>query len=324
MRVTASVVACLVVVEGFASVGCGGNEPCPAAPVASVAPPPVVAAAPPPPPAPAPAAPPPAPALAPTPVQTDALAGEAATIPLVNDVTTAMANIVTPDAIPQTWANRVGSPTEAFKAKWEKLVPGGHPDVVATLLDVGSVTTQPGVHAEVQTKLIVLGDGRVRYSTIAARDGKSVDANPTPDLATTEPAVATLLQELMTRLATGPCQVPFLTGEELLSLPEPVRGELGADLPSVASACAVVRKQKDATWAPILEAAVVILKHADAYVAVAAHFHTDKESGKLVLQPMAVVPVTGKSMELVWAGESSPAPKAKAGPAPSAPPPHAK
>jgi hypothetical protein len=243
---------------------------------------------------------------------------------MVTDVATAMANIVTPDAIPPSWANRVGSPTEAFKAKWEKLVPGGHPDVVATLLDVGAVTTQPGTRAEVQTKLIVLGDGRVRYSTIAARDGKSVDANPTPDLATAEPAVSTLLQELMGRLATGPCQVPFLTGEELLSLPEPVRGELGADLPSVAAACGVVRKQKDAAWGPILEAAVVILKHADSYVAVAAHFHADKESGKLVLQPMAIVPVTGKTMELVWAGETSPPPKAKTAPAPGAPPAHAK
>ena len=95
-------------------------------------------------------------------------------------------------------------------------------------------------------------------------------------------------------------------------------------IPSVAAACGVVRKQKDAAWGPILEAAVVILKHADSYVAVAAHFHADKESGKLVLQPMAIVPVTGKTMELVWAGETSPPPKAKTAPAPGAPPAHAK
>jgi hypothetical protein len=248
----------------------------------------------------------------------------------MTDVAAAMANIVTPDAIPQSWANRVGMPSEAFKAKWEKLVPGGHPEVVATMLDVGAVTTQPGTRAEVQTKLILLGDGKMRYATIAARDGKSVDANPTPDLPTAEPAVSALLQELMGRLSGGPCQVPFLTGEELLSLPAPVRGELGADLPSVAAACGVVRIHKDAPWGPILEAAVVILKHADAYVAVAAHFHHDKESGKIVLQPMAVVPVTGKQMELVWAGENVPAkpaapPAPAKGPAaPAAAPAHAK
>ena len=54
-----------------------------------------------------------------------------------------------------------------------------------------------------------------------------------------------------------------------------------------------------------------MLKHADTYVAIAAHFHSDASSGKIVLTPVDVVPVTGKSMELSWASEGPPPQKGK-------------
>jgi hypothetical protein len=310
MRLTASFVAGLAIVGSLGNVGCGGDEPAPVAPP----PPPPPMAMPPPPPAPVASAPPPAPMPAPVPAPPDPMAAADATaVAFAGDVAKALSNVLSTDesAIPAAWANRVGAPSEGFKKTFNKLLPDGKGDLVATLLDVGAVTPPPGVRAEVQAKLIVLADGRVRFSTIAARDGKTVDAKPTPGLATSEPAVASMLGDLINHLTTGPCQAPYLSGEELLALPTPLRGELGADLPTTAAACEIIRGHKDATWGPILEAAVVVLKHADAYVAIAAHFHSDSSSGKLVLTPVDVVPVTGKSMELSWASEGPPPQKAK-------------
>jgi len=255
-------------------------------------------------------------------------ADEATAVSFAGDVAKALSNVLATDetAIPAAWANRVAAPTEGFKKAFNKLLPDGKGDLVATLIDVGAVTPPPGVRAEVQAKLIVLADGRVRFSTVAARDGKTVDASPTPNLATAEPAVATLLGDFINHLSTGPCQAPYLSGEELLSLPAPLRGELGADIPTTAAACEVIRSHKDANWGPILEAAVVVLKHADTYVAIAAHFHSD-QTGKIVLTPVDVAPVAGKSMELSWASEGPPPAKAKppaaAPPAPVAPAPAA-
>jgi len=326
MRLTASFVACVAVVGGLGNVGCGGSEPCPVAP----APPPVASAPPPAPPPPpvASAAPPPAPTPPPPPPNPMA-ADEATAVSFAGDVAKALTNVLATEetAIPAAWANRVGAPSEAFKKAFNKLLPDGKGDLVATLLDVGAVTPPPGVRAEVQAKLIVLADGRVRFSTIAGRDGKTVDANPTPNLGVGEPAVATMLGDFLNHLATGPCQVPYLSAEELLSLPAPVRGELGADIPTTAAACEIIRAHKDAAWGPVLEAAVVLLKHADAYVAIAAHFHSDSATGKIVLQPVDVAPVAGKSMELSWASEGPPpqkgkpaAPAAAPAPAPAAAP----
>jgi hypothetical protein len=322
MKLTPSFVACLAIVGSLGNVGCGGDEPAPVAPP----PPPPPMATMPPPPAPVASAPPPAPMPAPAPVPPDPMAAADATaVAFAGDVAKALSNVLSTDesAIPAAWANRVGAPSEGFKKTFNKLLPDGKGDLVATLLDVGAVTAPPGMRAEVQAKLIVLADGRVRYSTIAARDGKTVDAKPTPSLATSEPAVASMLGDLINHLATGPCQAPFLSGEELLALPAPLRGELGADIPTTAAACEIIRGHKDATWGPILEAAVVVLKHADAYVAIAAHFHSDSSSGKLVLTPVDVVPVTGKSMELSWASEGPPPQKGKPPVAASAPPPPA-
>jgi len=256
-------------------------------------------------------------------------ADEATAVAFAGDVAKALSNVLSTDetAIPAAWAQRVAAPTEGFKKTFNKLLPDGKGDLVATLLDVGAVTPPPGVRAEVQAKLIVTADGRVRFSTVAARDGKNVDAKGTPNLATAEPAVATMLGDVLNHLTTGPCQVPYLSGEELLSLPAPLRGELGADIPTTAAACEIIRAHKDATWEPILEAAVVVLKHADTYVAIAAHFHSDQATGKIVLTPIDVAPVSGKSMELSWASEGPPpakAPKpAAAAPAPAAPAPAA-
>lgn len=308
MRLTTSFVACLAIVGGSGNVGCGGDM-CPAA---APPPPAPMAMTPPPPPAPVASAPPPAPMPAPAPPNPMA-AADATAVAFAGDVAKALSNVLSTEetAIPAAWANRVGAPSEGFKKAFNKLLPDGKGDLVATLLDVGAVTAPPGVRAEVQAKLIVLADGRVRFSTIAARDGKTVDANPTPSLATSEPAVASMLGDFINHLATGPCQVPFLSGEELLALPTPLRGELGADLPTTAAACEIDRGHKDATWGPILEAAVVVLKHADTHVAIAAHFHSDASSGKLVLTPVDVVPVTGKSMELSWASEGPPPQKGK-------------
>ncbi|MGO9836723.1 MAG: hypothetical protein ACLP1X_21210 [Polyangiaceae bacterium] len=308
MRLTTSFVACLAIVGGSGNVGCGGDM-CPAA---APPPPAPMAMTPPPPPAPVASAPPPAPMPAPAPPNPMA-AADATAVAFAGDVAKALSNVLSTEetAIPAAWANRVGAPSEGFKKAFNKLLPDGKGDLVATLLDVGAVTAPPGVRAEVQAKLIVLADGRVRFSTIAARDGKTVDANPTPSLATSEPAVASMLGDFINHLATGPCQVPFLSGEELLALPTPLRGELGADLPTTAAACEIIRGHKDATWGPILEAAVVVLKHADTHVAIAAHFHSDASSGKLVLTPVDVVPVTGKSMELSWASEGPPPQKGK-------------
>jgi len=235
----------------------------------------------------------------------DALDGEAGAVSVARDVAAASMNILSPEALPPTWANRVGSPSDAFKGRWASLIAGGKGELVATLLDVGAVTTESGARAEVQAKLIVLRDGRVRWSTVAAREGAKVDANPTPGLATTEPAVSSLLQGLIHRLDTGPCQVSFLTGEELLSLPATLRGELGADLPSFAESCGIIRRHRGATWGPILEAAVVILREGASYVAVASHFQADSSSGRLVLVPIDVAPVTGSTMELAW-GDAPP------------------
>jgi hypothetical protein len=309
MRLTASFVACLAIVGGSVNVGCGGGDMCP---VAAPPPPAPMATTPPPPPAPVASAPPPAPMPAPAPPNPMA-AADATAVAFAGDVAKALSNVLSTDetAIPAAWANRVGAPSEGFKKAFNKLLPDGKGDLVATLLDVGAVTAPPGVRAEVQAKLIVLADGRVRFSTIAARDGKTVDANPTPSLATSEPAVASMLGDFINHLATGPCQAPFLSGEELLALPTPLRGQLGADLPTTAAACEIIRGHKDATWGPILEAAVVLLKHADTYVAIAAHFHSDASSGKVVLTPVDVVPVTGKSMELSWASEGPPPQKGK-------------
>jgi len=291
MREIGWVMFCLAFIEGCAGTGAAAN--CPAA-------------------APAP------------PIQTDALSAEPGVAAIAKDVSGALANIMSPETIPPAWANRVGSPSDAFMAKWASLMPGGHAEVVTTLLDIGAVTTKPGNRAEVQAKLIVMSDGRVRYSTIAAREGASVDANPTPGLAMAEPAVAALVTELMNRLKSGPCQVPFLSGEELLTLPATLHGELGADLPSVAMTCAIVRRHPDASWGPVLEAAVVILRRPTSYVAVAAHFHMDTQSGKVVLQPIDVAPVTGPTMELAWSGEPGAAAPSSAGkPAASAAPPPA-
>ena len=321
MRVPASFVACLAIVGGFGNVGCGGGDMCPAA----APPPPAPVAVMPPPPAPVASAPPPAPTPAPAPPNPMA-AADATAVAFAGDVAKALSNVLSTDetAIPAAWANRVGAPSEGFKKAFNKLLPDGKGDLVATLLDVGAVTAPPGVRAEVQAKLIVLADGRVRFSTIAARDGKTVDANPTPSLATSEPAVASLIGDFINHLTTGPCQAPFLSGEELLALPTSLRGQLGADLPTTASACEIIRGHKDAAWGPILEAAVVLLKHADAYVAIAAHFHSDASSGKIVLTPVDVVPVTGKSMELSWASEGPPPQKGKPPVAASAAPPPAK
>jgi hypothetical protein len=324
MRLTASFVACVAVVGGLGSVGCGGSEPCPVAP-ASSAPPPVASAPPatPPPPPVAAAAPPPAP---PPPPPNPMAADEATAVAFAGDVAKALSNVLSTDetAIPAAWAQRVAAPSDAFKKTFNKLLPDGKGDLVATLIDVGAVTPPPGVRAEVQAKLIVLADGRVRFSTVAARDGKNVDAKPTPNLATAEPAMATFIGDFLNHLTTGPCQAPYLSGEELLTLPTPLRGELGADIPTTAAACEILRDHKDATWGPILEAAVVVLKHADAYVAIAAHFHSDQASGKIVLTPVDVAPIEGKkSMELSWASEGPPPAKppkaAPAAPAPAAP-----
>jgi hypothetical protein len=258
-------------------------------------------------------------------------ADEATAVAFAGDVAKALTNVLGTEetAIPAAWANRVGAPSEAFKKAFNKLLPDGKGDLVATLLDVGAVTPPPGIRAEVQAKLIVLADGRVRFSTIAGRDGKTVDANPTPNLGTGEPAVATMLGDFLNHLATGPCQAPYLSAEELLSLPAPVRGELGADIPTTAAACEIIRAHKDAAWGPVLEAAVVLLKHGDAFVAIAAHFHSDSATGKIVLQPVDVAPVAGKSMELSWASEGPPPQKGKppvaapAAPAAAAPAPAA-
>ena len=271
MRLTASFAACLAIVGSLGNVGCGGGEPCPVVPP----PPPAPMATTPPPPAPVASAPP-APMPAPAPPNPMA-AVEATAVAFAGDVAKALSNVLSTEetAIPAAWANRVGAPSEGFKKAFNKLLPDGKGDLVATLLDVGVVTPPPGVRAEVQAKLIVLADGRVRFSTIAARDGKTVDANPTPSLATSEPAVASMLGDFINHLTAGPCQAPFLSGEELLALPTPLRGELGADLPTTAAACEIIRGHKDATWGPILEAAVVVLKHSDTYVAIAAHFHSD-------------------------------------------------
>jgi hypothetical protein len=237
---------------------------------------------------------------APVQPQSEALAGEQGAVTAARDVAAAVTNVMSPEAIPPTWANRVGSPSDAFKSRWASLVPGGKGDLVATLLDVGAVTTEAGARAEVQAKLIVLSDGRVRWSTVAAREGAKVDANPTPGLATTEPVISALLAALIHRLDAGPCQVPFLSGEELLSLPATLRGELGADIPTFAEACGVIRRHRGATWGPILEAAVVVLREGPAYVAIASHFQADTTSGRLVLEPLDVAPVTGSTMELAW------------------------
>jgi hypothetical protein len=250
------------------------------------------------------------------PTQSDTVAGEQAVVPIARDLATALTNVMSPGGLPPAWANRVGNPSDAFKAKWASLVQGAHGEPVATLLDVGAVTVQSGNRAEVQATLILLGDGRVRWSTVAAREGAKVDANPTPGLTTTEPAVSELLVNLIKRLDSGPCQVAFLSGEDLLSLPAPLRGELGADLPTFADSCAIIRRHRDATWGPILEAAVVILRQGESYVAVAAHFQADTTSGKLVLDPRDVAPVTGPTMELAW----SEAAAADAGATPGAAP----
>jgi len=280
MRVIASVGLCLALLEGCATTG--GAE--------------ATAAAPP---------------------QGEALAGEQGTVVMARDVATALTNIMSPNALPPAWANRVGTPNDAFKAKWASLVPGGKGEVVATLFDVGAVTTDPGSRAEVQAKLIVMSDGRVRWSTVAAREGANVDAKPTPGLPTADPVVSALLAGLIHRLDAGPCQVTFLSGEELLSLPAPLRGELGADIPTFADSCGIIRKHRGATWGPILEAAVVILREGQAYIAVASHFTADTSSGRLVLEPVDVAPVTGSTMELGWGDApqaEAPKPVSSAGP----------
>jgi hypothetical protein len=285
MRVTASIFACVMVLDGCATSGGGVAAP-----------------------------------SAPPPPQSETLPGEQAVVPIARDITTALTNVMSPGGLPPAWANRVGSPSDAFKARWASLLPGGHGEPVATLLDVGAVTVQTGNRAEVQATFILLSDGRVRWSTVAAREGAKVDANPTPGLPTTEPAVSELLGNLIHRLNSGPCQLTFLSGEDLLSLPAPLRGELGADLPTFADSCAIIRRHRDATWAPILEAAVVILRQGESYVAVAAHFQSDTASGKLVLDPRDVAPVTGPTMELAWSEAASdagsPQPSATPKPAP--------
>jgi hypothetical protein len=315
MRVTCLVVACLAVLEGCEPNATGPAPATPAAaPVASAAP---MAST-----APAAAAPMPTPTASasvvapPPPPPGDGLAGDAAAVAIARDVAAALTNVTTPENIPPSWANRVGSPSGPFKAHWASLIPSGsHPEVVATLLDVGAVTTEPGVKVELGAKLVVLGDGRVRWTTISAREGAKVDSNPTPGLAAAEPAVSALLLELVNRLNTGPCQLSFLSGEELLSLPTPVRGELGADIPTFAESCAIVRKHRQATWGPILEAAVALVRQGDAYFAVAAHFLADNQAGRLVLEPIDVVPVKGRSMELAWS-EAAGSSKGPATPAP--------
>jgi hypothetical protein len=111
--------------------------------------------------------------------------------------------------------------------------------------------------------------------------------------------------------------VTFLSGEELLSLPAPLRGELGADIPTFADSCGIIRKHRGATWGPILEAAVVILREGQAYIAVASHFAADTSSGRLVLEPVDVAPVTGSTMELGWGDApqaEAPKPVSSAGP----------
>ena len=290
MRVTVSIFACVAVLGGCAESGSGAPAPVTPAPAAPASAAPAVASPPPPP---------------------EGLPGEQALVPIAHDVAVALTNIMSPEGMPAAWANRVGSPSQAFKTRWASLTAGGKGEPVATLLDIGAVTLPPGSRAEVQAKFILLGDGRIRWSTVAAREGAAVDANPTPGLPATEPAVSDLLLKLIGRLNSGPCQLPFLTGEELLSLPASLRGELGVDLPTFADSCAIIRKHKDATWGPILEAAVVVLRQGDSYIAVAAHFLADTASGKLVLEPVDVAPVKGSTMELAWASTAAGAPSAK-------------
>src|SRR5580700_8401745 len=314
MRMIASVGLCLAVLEG-----CAATEVAPATPATA----PVVATvtvAPPPPAAPVVATTPPPPVAAPPPPVDPFAAEEGAVVAVARDVAAASTNVMSlsQDALPPAWANRVGPPPKAFKTHWASLVPEGKGELVATLLDVGAVTTESGSRAEVQAKLIVLSDGRVRWSTVAAREGAKVDAKPTPGLTTADPVTSALLAGLIHRLDVGPCEVAFLSGEELLSLPPTLRGELGADLPTFAQSCSIIRKHRGATWGPILEASVVILREGQSYVAVASHFTADTTSGHLVLAPIDVAPVKGSTMELAWgdppAGEA-PKPVSSAGPA---------